>query len=673
MANLSELLEMFRKLKNPLTLTDEEIKEVLVYFMDSTNSYFDKRTVQEKLSPEMYAELIKAIGVPKKTVNLDTKLGILKQKSSDYIIRDGVESYEYQGDCNKYVVYRVEDKANRKDGDKVEPSPSNILMITLAEDTPLELLLAMASSAAEKKINMLENENTKFYQQLVQLGRYGIVVSLSEAVQKVWESMRLKENLIDRLNRLGEHSSEENIATFFEVASTLETEFIAPEVKRMFPKAKVEDGETYTITNRKLVSSSGKSRVNLEIDFLEETPDTYVDVISKALNNQAPNDSISLNARLSIGDKERLLNHALRRVEQYKTGITNENDRRLLSSLNKDIRQLLNKPAEIVSQVLLDTLSLTQTALSMKDVEALLPQEKRQMFVTSVSRDLGEPDSNIKFVITRNEDNGYSIRRQSQAIDTQEFVSFGIKELDSEKLKEVSKRTMEDHLFDGETKYDIFMGTEIKSLLRRATSMLDTYLKRDENRNVIIRELENLESMSPEEAKELLFGIMVMAQPVLIPDENRPKPFDELFKSDKKYRVNRMDDGQFYLQTIPYETIDDLDDLEFFTERVKFDVAGLELNRNLPLLISAMRNQRDGKRIPATGYLTSAGIKTILDVAIPGFEKYQETHKVKNGELSKSVADMSQDLEVVAAMQGAKGVVAELATHPDKELLHGDE
>lgn len=583
MANLSGWLEMFRKLKNPLTLTDEEIKEVLVYFMDSTN----------------------------------------------------------------------------------------ILMITLAEDTPLELLLAMASSAAEKKINMLENENTKFYQQLVQLGRYGIVVSLSEAVQKVMESMRLKENLIDRLNSLGEHSSEENIATFFEVASALETEFIAPEVKRMFPRAKVEAGETYTIINGKLVSSSGKSKVNLERDFLAETPDTYVDVISKALNNQAQNDSISLNARLSIGDKERLLNHALIRVEQYKTGITNENDRKLLKSLNEDIRQLLNKPAEKVSEVLLDTLSLTQTVLSMNDVEALLPQEKHKMFVDSVSRDLGEPNSNIKFVITRNEDNGYSIRRQSQAIDTQEFVSFGVNELDSEKLKEVSKRTMDAHIFDGETKYDIFMGSEIKSLLKRATSMLDTYLKRDENRNVIIRELKNLESMSPEEAKELLFGIMVMAQPVLIPDKNRSKPYAELFKSDKMYRVNRMDDGQFYLQTIPDETIDDYD-LEFSTERVKLDVAGLELNRNLPLLISAMRNQRESKKILATGYLTSAGIKTILDVAIPGFEKYQETHKVKAGELRQTVEEMSQDPEVVA-MQEAKGVVAELATHPDKELLHDDE
>lgn len=587
MTDLREWLDMYRKLRSILRLTEEEINDVLVGVMDSTNCYFSIETLKRGLLPEQYETLAENFrgGV----LTPDTQFGILKNAN------------------DKYIIYRRDPKINFKDGEKEEPACKNIFMELYPHKTPVEFMLGIAGETAASKIDGLEDRLSNF-------GKLAILTTLLDAVNSCERSISLRDNTMARLEHLGENNIENDLKMIFKAAEMLGTEFTPEEVQRMVGRSKVEKGEGYRVVQKKsyqMLNVTGTQ--SYPLNFTKGEPKVYVNQMLYALLRQSETNAIPSYPYINLSkeDAEKLLNYALSSVEEFIRRNKKEDRIEDFIKLNENVKQIVSETPEKGSEALLDVLAMTECVFSDEDIRRLLPKEKCQEF-----------DGNVKerylsntFKISKNEDGTFGIVRNSHSLGGLPIISFDASELDPQATRKTSEVVIEKQFAN---RLNGIRGQNSRKLLQSTLEMLDRYAAMENNKEYIMSELGKLDEKSLEEARELIIAVMVMAQPVLIPNENMPEEFKHLFSNAAKYIVTRNKGGQFYLN-----------DVDSNAAPVKFNADSLNLTKNLPLFISAMRQHKESGEIQSTGYLTYDGVQTVLDAAIAGFEKIKEREDIK--------------------------------------------
>lgn len=651
MADFRNWTEIRRDLKNPLNLSDEELNDLIVEFMQRTNTFFDIKTLKRHLTQKQSQTLMENLGD--------------EENDSEVLLRIEKDDYDRY---NIYINPSEEELSNVSEENEKKSKP---LITLFSFETPATVMLGIAKDVAETGMKELSDNSNGIVTQALNLPRQAILASLLEVVKKYEESNKCKDEEFQSLEHLGESSIKQDIGIFLRAASVLGTEFTAEEVRQMSQMIDVTKNETYRVImledkSYRFINSRGEIG-DRNINFSIISPKTFTRTLENALLRQEENYSHPYGSRLSNDDAKRLLDYTSKRLGQYQRGILIPEEENYFYQLKSDVSQLFNQPQENVNQILLEILRVTQTPFSLETILHLVPAGREKSFREAVEAGIGKMDVNTQFVISKieNPQDGerYGIRFRDKRVAGPDLIAFRPDELAEDLAKQPSLDAMESFLRFAEKGIDeTILGDVRKPLLETTTKVLKRYLAMDENRDVVMNQLRRIDCLTEEEIKDLLAGILVMSQVVFIPNENRPEPFDTLFESDKKYVAKRGEDGNYYFKEQGSSK----------SEPRSWGLDEIHLDKAIPVLVSAMRYQMENPELKETEYLTVAGTRTVLAESIRVFGRYQETHKVKTGELRTTVADMSQDPTVVAAMPGAQDVVAKLANPRDKELLHED-
>lgn len=629
MTELREWLDMFRKLKRPLSLTDEEINDVLVGVMDSTQCYFGLDVLRNNLPAEQYKALAEKFGEDKLTP--DSQFGILKNR------------------YDRYTIYKKDPKTNLRYGSNEEPTCENIFHNLNPEETSVEFLLAIVGETVTSKMDELEGSISNF-------GKLTILSALQDAVDTCTRSINLRNKTMLRLEHLGETGILKDVNAIFKVVNMLGTEFTPEEVQRITGKRKVAEGEEYRVVQRKsyqMRNTTGSESYPFNIG--KGIPDEYVSQVLEALLRQYETNNIPPYINLSKDDARKLLSSAITSIEQFVCRRKKEERTEDFRKLNGNLDKIINEQQDHGSEALLDVLAMTECVFSDEDIKRLLPKEKYDAFDTEVSRRTSPITPTDTFRISKNEDGTFGIIRDSVSSGGQPFITFNANELDPKDTRKFSENVIEkqfQHRLRG------IRGKNSRTLLQNTLSTLDRYYAMENTKEYVMSELGKLEEMSNEEARELIIAVMVMAQPVLVPDEEMKKEYKHLFSNQADYIITRNKEGKFFLK-----------DTKGKAASVGLIVNEQTLSRNLPLYIDAMKRHKNDGKLHSTGYLSYDGVETVLDAAIAGFEKFKEREDKKlKTDVVAAVEPFARSSDVAKEKATVKGHVNSLVSNKEPIL-----
>ena len=355
--------------------------------------------------------------------------------------------------------------------------------------------------------------------------------------------------------------------------------------------------------------------------------------------------------------------------------------------LESRVKKILEASPENVSGTLLDMLVITECVLDGEDVKQLLPEDKYKELLKTFNmkartlkederQELPEVDqeldenvsndgscdiSNKRFRIHKDMDGKYQIIKDKDYSIQRSLVVLTARELEEKAVRKASADAITKQLA---SRLPGARGRYSKKILNIGKGMLGRYSRMEKNEMCILSELGRLDEMSSEEAKELILAIMVMVQPVLIPDENRPEAYREIFSNDKEYLIDRTPEGKYFFHDTKSPDI-----------VYPLNADKLKLDKSLPIFIDAMRQHAKKGEIPATTYLTVAGVQNVLAAAVPALEKYREQRrKLTLDDIGNAAALLAQDPDVVEQAEDAIVVVDKLKDPQARdEVINKDE